>query len=66
VIGMQREVSLYRFTRKMPTDRLVPADGEATLCGIYVETEDRTGLAKHVAPLRIGGALSADRPAPRV
>jgi hypothetical protein len=65
VIGMQREVSLFRFTRKLPTERLAPADGEATLCGVFVETDDKTGLAKHVAPLRIGGVLSAERPVSR-
>jgi hypothetical protein len=66
VIGMQRELSIQRFTRKMPTERLIPAEGEATLCGVYVETDAKTGLATHVAPLRIGGALAADRPVPRV
>jgi 2',3'-cyclic-nucleotide 2'-phosphodiesterase len=31
--------------------------GEATLCGIAVETDDRTGLAVRIAPIRMGGRL---------
>ncbi|MBM3541958.1 MAG: TIGR00282 family metallophosphoesterase [Alphaproteobacteria bacterium] len=62
VIGMQREASLFRFTRKMPGERLMPAEGEATLCGVLVETDDRTGLAKRIQPLRLGGILDQTRP----
>ncbi len=57
VIGMRKEGSLYRFRTKMPGERMEPADGPATLCAVYVETEARTGLARHVAPLRLGGRL---------
>ena len=35
-----------------------PAGGEATLSGTYVETDDRTGLAIRVEPIRVGGRLS--------
>lgn len=62
VIGMKKDAPIARFTRKMPTERLAPADGEATLCAVYVETDDATGLAKHVAPLRLGGRLSPQWP----
>lgn len=58
VIGMQKQTAVARFTSKMPAGRLEPADGEATLCAVYVETDEATGLARHVAPLRIGGCLS--------
>ena len=64
VIGMGKEAAVARFVRKMPGERLSPADGEATLCGLLVETDDRTGLARSVAPLRVGGALSHAMPAP--
>ncbi|HYN37664.1 MAG TPA: metallophosphoesterase, partial [Rhodospirillales bacterium] len=40
------------------TGRLEPAEGDATLCAVYVETDDETGLARRVAPLRIGGRLA--------
>ena len=58
VIGMQKDISIPRFTRKMPGVRMAPADGEATLCGIFVETDETTGLARHAAPLRLGGRLA--------
>ncbi len=57
VIGMKKEFPIDRFTRKLPTPRLEAADGEATLCGVFLETDDATGLAKRVAPVRLGGML---------
>jgi metallophosphoesterase (TIGR00282 family) len=62
VIGMRKELATSRFTTKMPQGRLEPAEGEATLCAVYVETVDATGLAKHVAPLRLGGRLAETWP----
>ena len=47
-----------RFITGMAKARFEPAAGEATLSGVYAETDDRTGLASMVAPLRIGGRLS--------
>jgi 2',3'-cyclic-nucleotide 2'-phosphodiesterase len=41
----------------LPIERMRPADGEATVCGIIVETDDLSGLAKRVAPIRVGGLL---------
>ena len=58
VIGMKKEIAIARFVRKMPGERLAPAEGEATLCAIYAEIDDATGLAKKIAPLRIGGRLA--------
>lgn len=58
VIGMKPEEPLLRFTRKMPTDRLTPAEGPATLCGVYIETDDKTGLTTYASPIRLGGRLS--------
>ena len=58
VIGMQKKISIDRFLRKMPGERLETATGEATLCAVYVETDDETGLAAHVASLRMGGRLA--------
>ncbi|MBS7811776.1 TIGR00282 family metallophosphoesterase [Roseococcus pinisoli] len=62
VIGMQKGGAALRFWRKMPGERLAPAEGEATLCGLFVETDDATGLATRVAPLRQGGRLSQTMP----
>ncbi|MCZ4280818.1 TIGR00282 family metallophosphoesterase [Kiloniella laminariae] len=62
VIGMKKEVPIMRFTRKLPTERMSPATGEATLCALFVETDDKTGLALRVEPVRIGGRLSQSMP----
>jgi len=62
VIGMQKGGASLRFWRKMPGEKLAPAEGEATLCGLFVETNDATGLAKRVEPLRLGGRLSQAMP----
>jgi metallophosphoesterase (TIGR00282 family) len=63
VIGMQKEASVARFVRKMPGERFTPAEGPATICGAYVETDDLTGLAKRIAPVRVGGRLEQALPA---
>ena len=58
VIGMDKAEPLNRFLRKLPVERFKPADGPATLCGVAVETDDKTGLAVAIAPIRVGGRLS--------
>ncbi|PVA06870.1 TIGR00282 family metallophosphoesterase [Thalassorhabdomicrobium marinisediminis] len=62
VIGMQKEEPLRRFITGMPKARFEPAKGEATLSGLYVETDDRTGRATRVEPVRQGGRLSQQGP----
>jgi metallophosphoesterase (TIGR00282 family) len=62
VIGVKKEVPIARFVRKMPTDRMSPAEGEATVCGLFVETDDKTGLAKNAGAVRIGGRLKPEMP----
>jgi metallophosphoesterase (TIGR00282 family) len=62
VIGMEKGTILERFTTKMKVGRMQPAAGEATICGLLVETDPRTGLALNAEPLRIGGRLSQARP----
>jgi 2',3'-cyclic-nucleotide 2'-phosphodiesterase len=57
VIGMDKAEPLQRFLRKLPIERMKPAEGEATVCGVAVETDDKTGLAIRVAPFRLGGKL---------
>lgn len=57
VLGMDKEEPVNRFQRKIPGGRFTPALGDATVCGVAVETDDRTGLATAVAPVRIGGRL---------
>ena len=62
VIGMDKAEPLRRFITGMPRDRFTPAEGEATLSGLYVETDDRTGRATRVAPVRQGGILGQAQP----
>lgn len=63
VIGMQKEEPVRRFLQKTPGSRFEPAEGEATLCGLAVETDERTGLAIRVAPVRLGPHLEEAIPA---
>ncbi len=58
VIGMEKAEPMQRFLRKLPVERMRPAEGEATVCGVAVETDDRTGLATMIMPVRVGGRLS--------
>jgi metallophosphoesterase (TIGR00282 family) len=58
VIGMRKEISLQRFLRKMPGERMAPAEGEASLAGLFVETDAKTGLAVRIEPIRRGGLLA--------
>ena len=62
VIGMQKDGATMRFWRKMPGEKLAPAEGPATICGVFVETDDATGLARRIAPLRMGGRLAQAMP----
>ena len=62
VIGNQKEEPLRRFTTRISGGRYKPAEGPATVCGVYVETDDATGLARRVEPIRIGGRLSETVP----
>lgn len=63
VIGMIKGPSIARFFKKMPGERLGPAEGEATICGALVETDSR-GIAIRIEPLRLGGRLAPAMPAP--
>jgi len=58
VIGNQKEEPLRRFTTRIAGGRYRPAEGPATVCGVYLETDDATGLARRVEPIRVGGRLS--------
>jgi 2',3'-cyclic-nucleotide 2'-phosphodiesterase len=62
VIGNQKEEPLRRFTTRINGGRYKPAEGPATVCGVFVETDDRTGLARRIEPIRIGGRLSETIP----
>jgi metallophosphoesterase (TIGR00282 family) len=63
VIGMDKDEPVSRFLRRIPSSKFEPAHGPATLCAVAVETDDATGLARHVGAVRLGGRLEPTRPA---
>ncbi len=62
VIGMAKDGATLRFWNKMKGEKLGPAEGEATVCGTFVETDDATGLARRIEPVRVGGRLAPAMP----
>ena len=56
VIGMDPEAALGRFTGQ-GGGRLEVARGEVTMAGVFIETDDQTGLARSITPFRKGGLL---------
>ncbi len=63
VIGMDKAGSLHRWRTDLPGQRLTPATGDAMLCAVYVETDDKTGLARRIEPVRVGHGLRPTLPA---
>jgi hypothetical protein len=59
VIGMDKLEPMKRFVTGMGSTRFEPALGEATICGTYLETDDATGLARRIAPVRLDGKLES-------
>ncbi|MEM9247236.1 MAG: TIGR00282 family metallophosphoesterase [Pseudomonadota bacterium] len=64
VIGMDKAEPMRRFVTGMQKGRFEPAAGEATLSGLYVETDDATGRATRVEMVRQGGRLAQAGPGP--
>ena len=64
VIGMKKEAAMHKMLRRLPGERFTPAENDATVtvCGVFLETDDRTGLAKRAEPVRIGGRLPQSVP----
>ncbi len=62
VIGMDKGEPMRRFVTGMPKARFTPALGAATLSGLYVETDDKTGKATRLRMVRQGGRLDSSGP----
>ncbi len=63
VIGMRKDWATQKFLKRLPTEKkLEPADGAGTIAGALVVTDDRSGLATAIAPLRQGGRLAEVMP----
>ena len=63
VIGVEADEPLNRFLTGIATGRFTPAEGEATLSGVAIETDPRTGLVAKLSPVRVGGSLAQVEPA---
>ena len=63
VLGMDKEEPISRFLTKISSRRFAPSRGEGTICGVGIEVDDATGLARAIAPVRLGGRLSQTEPA---
>ena len=58
VVGMEKEESINRFVTKMRHTRFTPALSTPTICGVFVKTDDKTGLATQIQSFRQGGCLT--------
>tara|TARA_B100000700_G_scaffold182532_1_gene201414 strand:- start:14 stop:811 length:798 start_codon:yes stop_codon:yes gene_type:complete len=56
VIGMNKENSLNKFLKRDSLKHF-PADGEASLCGVIVDANEKNGLADKVEHFIFGGNL---------
>ncbi len=52
VLGFEPDEPVNRLMRKYTGGRLVPAKGQGTVYGIFIETDDKTGLAVAVEQIR--------------
>jgi 2',3'-cyclic-nucleotide 2'-phosphodiesterase len=64
VLGMDIEEPLNRFLTRIPRERFEPALGPATVAGLAVEIDDRTGHAVWARGVRMGGVLPPTPPLP--
>jgi hypothetical protein len=66
VIGVRKDIPVARFTKKMPTDRNVPADGAGTVCGVFIRTNNTDGRAVSIDQVILGPHLTNQMPAAQV
>ena len=57
VIGMNRDNSLKKFLKDSSATKHYPALGEATISGLMVVADNKTGLANKVEPIILGNLL---------
>lgn len=62
VIGMNKHIAVRKLSSRMPAGRHEPADGPGLASGIFVETDNRTGLAVRAEPIRVGFGLKTAMP----
>lgn len=62
VLGMDIDEPVNRFITRIPRGRFEPSLGPATVSGLAVEIDDKTGLATKCGALRMGGVLKPAAP----
>ena len=62
VIGVRKDIAIHRFVKKIPGERMSPARGEGMMCGAFIVTNDKTGLAQSIEPVRMGAVLAETMP----
>lgn len=53
VIGFDIKAPIERLKDKFSPHRLEPATGKGSVFGTFIETDDKTGLAKHIETIKI-------------
>ena len=54
VIGMHKDNPIHGFVKGYRSDgRFFPAEGIVTICGTFIETDDKTGLSLKIEPFQI-------------
>lgn len=53
VIGFEKEEPMARLARRFTGGRLVPGKGNGTLCGVFIETDDKSGKAIKIETIKL-------------
>lgn len=54
VIGMDKANPIHGFVKGFRAEgRFFPAEGDITICGAFIETDDRTGLSKNIEAFKV-------------
>jgi metallophosphoesterase (TIGR00282 family) len=56
IIGMQKSIA-EKFVNGYSYKKMSPASGEATICGTVIDVDNKTGLAKSICSIKVGGVL---------
>ncbi len=62
ILGMDKDEPMRRFLTRIRGERLGAANGPGALSGVAVDTDDATGLAVAIGPIRIGPGVVAAMP----
>ena len=62
VIGMNKVEPVRRFITNRASEKYSPEKGDATVCGVMIDTNEATGLAEKIYMIRYGGRLQESLP----